>query len=61
MGGATVYVVAGGTYFTRPGPGLITGVEVLASVMHPEVATWSIPAGAVSRWRAPIAMEQAEG
>jgi iron complex transport system substrate-binding protein len=61
MGGATVYVVAGGTYFTRPGPGLITGVEVLASVMHSEVATWSIPAGAVSRWRAPIAMEQAEG
>ena len=58
VGDATVYVAAGGTYFTRPGPGLITGVEVLASVLHPEVATWSVPAGAVTRWRAPITMQQ---
>lgn len=50
VGSATVYVVAGGTYFTRPGPALITGVEVLASVLHPEAAEWSVPVGAVARW-----------
>jgi iron complex transport system substrate-binding protein len=52
VGEATVYVAAGGTYFTRPGPGLVTGVEVLASVLHPDVVTWSVAAQAIARWRA---------
>jgi iron complex transport system substrate-binding protein len=34
-----VYVVDGSSYFNRPGPRLIDGVEMLAAILHPEV--WS--------------------
>jgi iron complex transport system substrate-binding protein len=34
-----VYVVDGSSYFNRPGPRLIEGVEILASILHPEA--WS--------------------
>jgi iron complex transport system substrate-binding protein len=33
-----VYVVDGSSYFNRPGPRLIDGVEILASILHPDVA-----------------------
>jgi iron complex transport system substrate-binding protein len=32
-----VYVVDGSSYFNRPGPRLIDGVEILARILHPEV------------------------
>jgi iron complex transport system substrate-binding protein len=32
-----VYAVDGSAYFNRPGPRLVDGVEVLASILHPEV------------------------
>lgn len=53
IGKATVYVAAGGGYFTRPGPRLVTGIEVLASVLHPDAADWGVPADIVTRWRQP--------
>jgi iron complex transport system substrate-binding protein len=31
-----VYVVDGSSYFNRPGPRLVDGVEILASILHPE-------------------------
>jgi iron complex transport system substrate-binding protein len=36
VGDAEVHVAAG-EYFTRPGPQLVTGIEALASVLHPGV------------------------
>jgi iron complex transport system substrate-binding protein len=34
--GGEVYVVDGSSYFNRPGPRLVDGVEILASILHPE-------------------------
>ncbi len=48
---AVVYVAAGGGYFTRPGPRLVTGIEVLASVLHPDVVNWPVPTEVITRWR----------
>ncbi|MBV9281503.1 MAG: ABC transporter substrate-binding protein, partial [Chloroflexi bacterium] len=31
-----VFVVDGSSYFNRPGPRLIDGVEILATILHPE-------------------------
>jgi len=39
-----VYAVNGSAYFSRPGPRLIDGIEVLAAVLHPDGAI--MPAGA---------------
>ncbi len=50
IGEAVVYVAAGGGYFTRPGPRLVTGIEVLASVFHPDVVTWPVANDVMTRW-----------
>jgi iron complex transport system substrate-binding protein len=42
-----VYALDANGYFSRPGPRLATGVEILARLFHPESASWPIPAGAV--------------
>lgn len=34
--GAGVYAVDASAYFTRPGPRLVDGVEILATLLHPE-------------------------
>jgi iron complex transport system substrate-binding protein len=49
VGDAVVYAAAGGAYFTRPGPQLVTGIEVLASVLHPEAVDWPVPGGVIAR------------
>jgi iron complex transport system substrate-binding protein len=46
IGGARVFGVDGAAYFSRPGPRLVDGVELLASILHPEVAT--APKGALA-------------
>jgi iron complex transport system substrate-binding protein len=51
VGDAVVYVAAGGGYFTRPGPRLVTGIEVLASVLHPDVVHGQVAAGVITRWQ----------
>ena len=49
-----VYAVDGNAYFTRPGPRLIEGLEILAGILHPELfpefAPHRWPAAAVSRF-----------
>jgi iron complex transport system substrate-binding protein len=41
-----VYVVDANAYFARPGPRVITGIELLAHLFHPDVISWEGPAGA---------------
>jgi iron complex transport system substrate-binding protein len=37
---STPLVIADSCYFTRPGPRIVDGVELLASVFHPDRVTW---------------------
>src|SRR5207245_10529565 len=46
VGGARVLGVDGAAYFSRPGPRLVDGVELLASLFHPD-AVGAVP-GAVA-------------
>ena len=36
-----VYALNGSAYFSRPGPRLVNGLEILARIIHPEQAGWS--------------------
>jgi iron complex transport system substrate-binding protein len=47
-GEARVFAAAGGAYFTRPGPKLVTGIEVLAAVLHPGAVRGEIPEGVIA-------------
>ena len=43
-----VYALNGNAYFSRPGPRLVNGLEILARIIHAEDATWSLsPAEAI--------------
>ncbi len=44
-----VYAVDANSYFSRPGPRLVTGVAVLARLLHPAQSTWDAPPGSVER------------
>jgi iron complex transport system substrate-binding protein len=46
IGAARIVGVDGAAYFSRPGPRLIDGVELLASIFHPDAV--NAPAGAVA-------------
>jgi len=37
-----LFALNGSAYFSRPGPRLINGLEILARIIHPETVTWSI-------------------
>jgi iron complex transport system substrate-binding protein len=37
-----VFALNGNAYFSRPGPRLVDGLEILARIIHPETVTWSI-------------------
>jgi iron complex transport system substrate-binding protein len=41
-----VYIVDSPSYFSQPGPRTITGLEILAEIIHPELFAGLIPAGA---------------
>jgi len=45
-----VFAVDASSYFSRPGPRLATGVEILAGVLHPDHAPVKPPAASVERW-----------
>jgi iron complex transport system substrate-binding protein len=47
---AAFYAVDASSYFSRPGPRLVDGVEILASALHPDAVPTS-PAGTVRRLR----------
>jgi iron complex transport system substrate-binding protein len=38
-----VYALNGSAYFSRPGPRLVNGLEILARILHPETFACSIP------------------
>jgi hypothetical protein len=44
-----VYAVDASSYFARPGPRIIDGTELLAHLIHPELADWQGPANAFLR------------
>ena len=46
IGAARIVGVDGAAYFSRPGPRLVDGVELLASVFHPDAV--NAPAGAIA-------------
>lgn len=37
-----VYALNGNAYFSRPGPRLVNGLEILARIIHPESVAWSL-------------------
>ena len=37
-----VYALNGNAYFSRPGPRLVNGLEILARIIHPEQVGWSL-------------------
>jgi iron complex transport system substrate-binding protein len=41
-----VWALAGDAYFSRPGPRVVDGVELLASILHPELGFHAPPDGA---------------
>lgn len=40
-----VYATDASAYFSRSGPRIVDGLEILAAILHPEAATWTTPAG----------------
>lgn len=36
-----VFALNGNAYFSRPGPRLVNGLEILARIIHPDSVTWS--------------------
>lgn len=42
-----VYAVDGGAYFSRPGPRIVDGVEILAAVLHPDEFPPPLPLQAI--------------
>jgi iron complex transport system substrate-binding protein len=45
----SVFALNGNAYFSRPGPRLVSGLEILARVIHPSGATWSLPPADAAR------------
>lgn len=45
----SVYLTDATSYFSRPGPRIITGLEILAAILHPEVFSFPLPPGAFER------------
>jgi iron complex transport system substrate-binding protein len=37
-----VFALNGNAYFSRPGPRLVNGLEILARIIHPDTVTWSL-------------------
>ncbi|MDW8141652.1 MAG: BtuF-related (seleno)protein, partial [Candidatus Bipolaricaulota bacterium] len=44
-----VFVVEGSAYFNRPGPRIVTGLEILAEIIHPEIFSGLAPREAMMR------------
>ena len=47
------FVVDGSAYFSRSGPRFVTGIEILAAVLHPGRFSAAEPDGGVARWPKP--------
>jgi iron complex transport system substrate-binding protein len=44
-----VYALNGNAYFSRPGPRLVNGLEILARIIHPEPITESLSTSDATR------------
>jgi iron complex transport system substrate-binding protein len=44
-----VYVIDAGAYTSRLGPRLVTGLEVMAEIIHPELFSGMVPSGSAVR------------
>jgi len=44
-----VYVLDAGAYTSRLGPRLVTGLEIMAEIIHPEIFSGMTPEGAAIR------------
>ena len=40
-----VYATDAGSFFSRSGPRIVDGLEILAAILHPEIAAWATPPG----------------
>ena len=50
-----VYIVHGSFYFNRPGPRIVTGLEILARLIHPEIfRNLELPEGSVYPVKDPL-------
>jgi iron complex transport system substrate-binding protein len=38
----SVFALNGNAYFSRPGPRLVDGLEILARIIHPDTVVWSV-------------------
>lgn len=45
-----VYLTDASAYFNRPGPRIVTGLEILAAILHPETFAFDLPPGAMARF-----------
>lgn len=45
-----VFALNGNAYFSRPGPRLVNGLEILTRIIHPETVNWSIGPTDASRF-----------
>src|SRR3989304_6879067 len=46
-----VYIVDANSYFSRPGPRIVDGLEILDKILHPELCTFEIPPDSVLNLR----------
>ena len=46
---ATVFAVNGHAFFSRPGPRLVDGLEILAHIIHPEIFPMKLSPDALQR------------
>ena len=46
-----VYLVDANSYFSRPGPRVVDGLEIMAKILHPEICTYEIPHDSVLNLR----------
>ncbi len=44
-----IFAVDGNSFFSRPGPRLVEGLELLAQIIHPDIFSWQAPAAAAQR------------
>jgi len=54
-----VYATDGSSFFSRSGPRLVTGLEILGAILHPEAGPWDTPPGSWVRvGEAPVLSER---
>jgi iron complex transport system substrate-binding protein len=46
-----IFAVDANAYFSRSGPRLVEGLEIIAQLLHPELFPWTAPADAAATLR----------